>query len=119
MKTAVRKRKWYLGGPVPMRVIKKFARDVVERFHPEKIVLFGSQAYGTPNEDSDVDIMVVMQARNTLDMAAKISIDIDPPFSLDIIVRRPRKLAGYLERGQSFHTEVMKKGKVLYDRGHS
>jgi predicted nucleotidyltransferase len=54
----------YWGADVPMRVIRRFARQVAERFQPDKIILFGSYAYGTPHEDSDVDILVVMPARN-------------------------------------------------------
>jgi predicted nucleotidyltransferase len=46
-------------------VIRCFARDVAEKFHPEQIILFGSHAYGTPHDDSDVDILVVvMPARS-------------------------------------------------------
>jgi hypothetical protein len=41
-------------GHVPIRVIRQFARDVAKRFHPERIILFGSHASGTPHEDSDV-----------------------------------------------------------------
>src|SRR6516225_5194540 len=40
-----------------MRVLRRFARQVAEQFRPDKIVLFGSYAYGTPHEDSDVDIL--------------------------------------------------------------
>lgn len=115
MKTAAKKRepKWYSGANIPMRVIRDYARKVAKLFKPEKIILFGSYAYGTPNEDSDVDIMVVMPARNQIDQACKIDRYVDPPFPLDLIVRKPKKLAGYLERGESFHTEIVSKGKVL------
>jgi predicted nucleotidyltransferase len=63
-----------------MRVIRRFARQVAERFHPEKIILFGSYAYGTPHEDSDVDILVVMPARKQIDQAVRIDRAIEPPF---------------------------------------
>ena len=53
-----------------MRVIRSFARQVGKRFRPERIVLFGSHAYGRPHGDSDVDILVVMAARNSLAQAA-------------------------------------------------
>ena len=43
-----------------MSAIRCFARAVAEKFQPEKIILFGSYAHGKPNEDSDVDILVVM-----------------------------------------------------------
>src|SRR5207237_6998146 len=85
--------RWYRGADIPMREIRRFARQVAEKFQPDKIILFGSYAYGTPHEDSDVDILVVMPARNQLDQAAKISLAIDPPFPLDIIVRTPKEMA--------------------------
>ena len=56
----------YWGADIPMRVIRDYARRVAERFQPEKIILFGSYAYGTPHEDSDVDILVVMPCRNQI-----------------------------------------------------
>src|SRR5437660_11662694 len=49
--------RWYRGADVPMRLIRRFARKVAERFHPDKIILFGSHAYGRPHADSDVDIL--------------------------------------------------------------
>ena len=107
--------RWYRGADVPMRVIRRFARQVAERFRPEKIILFGSYAYGTPHADSDVDILVVMPARNQIDQAAKISIDLDPPFPLDIIVRTPYAMRWRLAEGDSFLREITTKGKVLYE----
>src|SRR6266436_6413404 len=84
--------RWYRGADVPMTLIRRFARQVVERFKPDKIILFGSHAYGTPHADSDVDILVVMPARDQLDQAVRISLTIDPPFPLDIIVRTPHNM---------------------------
>src|SRR5262245_36384273 len=92
---------WYRGPNVPRAAIRRFARDVAERFCPEKIVLFGSHAYGTPHADSDVDILVVMPARNQLDQAVKIELACDPPFPLDLIVRTPANVKWRLEEGDS------------------
>ena len=111
--------RWYRGADIPMRVIRRFARQVAERFHPEKIILFGSYAYGTPHADSDVDILVVMPCRNQLDQAAKISIAIDPPFPLDIIVRTPYAMKWRLADGESFLTEITTQGKVLHEKNHA
>lgn len=99
-----------------MRVIRRFARDVAEKFHPDKIILFGSRAYGTPHEDSDVDILVIMPARNQISMAARIDIAINPPFPLDIIVRTPKEMQWRLADGDLFHTEIVSKGKLLYEK---
>jgi uncharacterized protein len=106
---------WYHGADVPMPLIRRFARQVAERFQPDKIILFGSHAYGTPHADSDVDVLVVMPTRNQLDQAVKISLAIDPPFPLDILVRTPHNMQWQLAEGQSFLTEITSKGRVLYE----
>src|SRR5437762_3105923 len=108
--------RWYRGAEVPMSVIRRFARDVAERFRPERIILFGSHAYGKPHADSDVDILVVMPARNQIDQAVRIDREFDPPFPLDLIVRTPKTLAWRLEEGDSFLHEIIAKGKVLYEK---
>ena len=100
-----------------MREIRRFARQVAERFEPEKIILFGSYAYGTPHADSDVDILVIMPCRNQIDQACRIDNALDPPFPLDLIVRKPANIKWRLEEGDLFHTEIVSKGKVLYERG--
>jgi hypothetical protein len=54
-----------------MAEIRRFARQVAERFQPEKIILFGSHAYGTPHADSDVDILVICMRRAAREWARK------------------------------------------------
>jgi predicted nucleotidyltransferase len=109
----------YAGEDVPMRVIRRFARQVAEHFQPERIILFGSHAYGTPHADSDVDILVVMPARNQHDQAVRIRWAVPAPFPMDLIVRTPKNLAWRLAEGESFHTEIVTKGKVLYEKSDS
>src|SRR5207244_2955550 len=108
--------RWYRGADVPMAEIRRFAREVAERFEPDKIILFGSHAYGTPHADSDVDILVVMPARNEIDQAIRIDRQTDPPFPLDLIVRTPKTLAWRLQEGDSFLREIVTRGKVLYEK---
>lgn len=84
---------WYRGADVPSRVIRRFVRQVAEQFQPNKIILFGSHAYGQLHADSDVDILVVMPARNQLDQAAKIHLATLPPFPVHLVVRTPRSSA--------------------------
>jgi predicted nucleotidyltransferase len=108
--------RWYRGADIPRRLIRRFARDVAERFDPDKIILFGSYAYGTPHADSDVDILVVMPARDELDQAVKICLAVDYNFPVDLLVRTPKNLAWRLAEGDSFLREVMERGKVLYEK---
>jgi predicted nucleotidyltransferase len=110
---------WYRGADVPMSVIRRYARQVADHFHPERIILFGSYAYGQPHADSDVDILVVMPARNEIDQAVRVDRAIDPPFPLDLIVRTPKHLAWRLKEGDSFVQEIVTKGKILYENADS
>ena len=107
---------WCRGTDVTARTIRRFARGVAERFHPDKIILFGSHAYGTPHADSDVDILVIMPARNELDQAVRIRLAVDYNFPLDLLVRTPRNMAWRLAEGDSFLREITSKGKVLYEK---
>ncbi|HEY2413811.1 MAG TPA: nucleotidyltransferase domain-containing protein [Pirellulaceae bacterium] len=120
-KLALRREKparWYYGADVPTSVIRRFAREVANRFKPDKIVLFGSYAYGQPNGDSDVDILVIMPCRNEHDQAYKILCTFDAPFAMDLIVRKPRDIKRRLEDRDVFHTHIMTHSKVLYEKSH-
>src|SRR5947208_9837364 len=108
--------RWYRGADIPMRLIRRFARQLAERFQPDKIILFGSYAYGTPHADSDVDMLVIMPARNELDQAVRIRWAVDYQFPLDLLVRTPKNLAWRLAEGDSFLREVVSRGKVLYEK---
>jgi predicted nucleotidyltransferase len=111
-----RQPRWYRGADIPKKLIRRFAREVAERFKPERIILFGSHAYGRPHADSDVDILVVMPTRNELDQAVKICLAVDYEFPLDLLVRTPENLAWRLAEGDSFLREVMERGQVLYEK---
>jgi uncharacterized protein len=102
-----------------MSVIRRYARQVGERFQPDKIILFGSRAYGTPHADSDVDLLVIMPARNQINQAVRIRWECPAPFPMDLIIRTPHNIGWRLKEGESFHTEIVTKGKVLYEKGHS
>ena len=106
----------YQSPNIPMAAIRRYARQIAERFHPEKIILFGSYAYGTPHQDSDVDFLVIMLARNPHDQAVKIRWELPAPFAMDLLVRTPKDLKWRLEERESFHTEITTKGKVLYEK---
>src|SRR5579872_3072483 len=106
----------YRGADIPMRVIRRYARAVAERFHPDKIILFGSYAYGTPHEDSDVDLLVVMPTANQHSQAVRIRCRLAAPFALDLLVRTPENMNWRLEEGESFTTTIVTQGKVLYEK---
>src|SRR5207249_4792907 len=69
------------------------SKQIAARFNPEKILLFGSYAYGAPNEDSDVDLLVVMPHRGPAHRTAtRIRLSIDAKFPMDLLVRSSAEL---------------------------
>jgi predicted nucleotidyltransferase len=53
---------------VRMKQIRDWSRRVAKQFNPERIILFGSYAYGKPREDSDVDLLVVLRHETVDDL---------------------------------------------------
>jgi predicted nucleotidyltransferase len=100
-----------------MRVIRRYARAIADEFHPDKIVLFGSYAYGMPHADSDVDLLVVMPCANTHSQGVRILWRLAAPFPLDLLVRTPKDMKWWLDERESFTTTMMTQGKVLYEKG--
>ena len=104
---------------ITQRQIESFAEQVALKFRPLKIVLFGSYAHGNPNEDSDVDLLVVMPKDPTgvrnRERALAIRSSIPKTFPLDLLVRDPEDIAWRLEEGDCFLKDVFDKGRVLYE----
>ena len=95
--------------------IQQVADKIVQKFQPEKIILFGSWAWGTPKANSDVDLLVIKDTENTRTLAREIDGHIFPrPFPLDLIVYRPDQIQKNQKLGDSFVTHILNKGKILY-----
>lgn len=105
----------YPSPDIPLSAIRRFARQIAERFQPKKIILFGSYAQGRPHRESDVDLLVIMPARNEISASVRITLAFDPPFALDLIVRTPQHVERGLQEGDGFLRDVIQKGKVLYE----
>jgi predicted nucleotidyltransferase len=92
---------------VAPHAVRRLARAIAERFQPERIILFGSYAYGQPDPDSDVDLLVVMPAANEWGKANRIQESLDVPFAWDLIVRTPERLQRRLRWGDQFLQEIL------------
>jgi predicted nucleotidyltransferase len=111
----------YRSPNILLAAIRHFARQIAERFHPDKIILFGSYAYGQPHEESDVDLLVIMPTRNAIDQAIRIDLAFEPQFSLDVHVRTPYQMTQGLKEDDRdwFLYEIVEKGKVPYEAAES
>jgi predicted nucleotidyltransferase len=102
-------------GRIPRVAIRRYVDRVVEKFRPDKVILFGSHAYGRPHVDSDVDLLVVMPAKDEVTQAIRIRVGVPAPFAMDLIVRTPDNLVQRLSWNDWFLREVVEKGIVLHD----
>ena len=95
-----------------------FEFDPVAALHPEKVILFGSYAYGTPSDHSDVDLLVILETdARPADRYLAVSRLIRPrPFPLDILVKTPDEITQALAKGDGFIREIVTQGRVLYAR---
>lgn len=97
--------------------IQEFANRVAAQFSPERIILFGSHASGASAEDSDVDLLVIMDFEGRSHQKAfEIRKSIDRTFPLDLLVRKPADIALRLSQGDLFLGEIIRKGRTLYER---
>jgi uncharacterized protein len=100
--------------------IKQLCDQIAREFKPEKIILFGSHAYGKPQWDSDVDLLVIMpfKGRHTR-KAIEILDRLNPATALDLLVRTPQQIERRLAMGDFFMREIIERGKVMYEASHS
>jgi predicted nucleotidyltransferase len=106
--------------PVTDDLLREITRQIVTAFAPEAVILFGSRAYGQPEPDSDIDLLVVtdaLKSRSVFERHRAVS-DLFPHrrFALDVIVRTPAELRQLVKRGPAFFNEIVTQGKVLYER---
>ena len=93
-------------------------KRIAQALRPDKIILFGSYANGTPTPDSDVDLLVVMKtsaSRKERSWAVS-RLLIPRPFPVDILVRTPQEIRQALDQSDFFIQEIVTQGKVLYER---
>jgi predicted nucleotidyltransferase len=101
---------------IEMQKIYDLKDAIVSQFRPQKVILFGSYAYGNPNEDSDVDLLVVLPFEGrTAHKSAEIATALKPAFATDILVRTPEQIQERLAIGDVFLKEIFSKGKTLYE----
>jgi len=101
-----------------MNLIKDIADFIKKKFNPQKIMLFGSYAYGRPSSESDIDLLIIMNTslrfhkqsaiiRLALDKAFNVS------FPMDIIVRDQDEIEKRVKQGDFFIKEILEEGIPL------
>jgi len=101
---------------VSRRDIRRVCAQIAREFQPQRIILFGSYAYGRPTPDSDVDLLVVMPFEGrAIDQAVKISSRLEHLFPIDLLVRTPHEIRQRLAWNDVVLREITSRGEVLYE----
>ncbi|OGV65471.1 MAG: hypothetical protein A3K19_10305 [Lentisphaerae bacterium RIFOXYB12_FULL_65_16] len=97
--------------------IQELADRIAREFNPERIILFGSYARGTPRPESDVDLLVIMPFQGTgFWKSLEILNRVAAPFSVDLLARRPDDTLRRYAEGDPLIHDALDHGKVLYER---
>jgi uncharacterized protein len=100
--------------------IQAFSQQIVKKFQPERIILFGSYAYGQPTEDSDVDLLVILPFEEiSVQKAIAIRRQVKSSFPLDLIARTSQQIQQRLDMGDFFIKDILEKGRILYEANHA
>ncbi len=99
-------------------MLEDLTKQIVSTFHPKKIILFGSQAWGNPNKDSDIDLFIIMDSNE--ERPSKRAIEIlnkchPGDISLDLMVRTPEEIKNRINIGDPFIKQILEKGKIVYE----
>ena len=105
---------------VAMTDILEIAELIKRDFQPERIILFGSYANGTPTPDSDVDLLVILPFDGkSFWKSLEIANRVNPRFATDVIARRPDDTARRYAQGDPLIRDAIDHGKILYERRDS
>lgn len=99
-------------------IIRRITKKIANRYKPEKIILFGSYAYGKPRKDSDIDLLIIKKTRaRHIDRAIKVREIIKDEnrfVAIEPLIYAPREIKKRLKIEDDFIKTIMEKGVVLY-----
>ncbi len=96
--------------------LHEIVKKIVKEYQPEKIILFGSYAWGAPTQDSDIDLFVVKKGeKSSLEMMREVNrIVFKRDFAMDFLVYTTQQLEKRKEMGDPFIRRIIESGKILY-----
>ena len=101
-------------------VLTKTVEIIARDYQAEKIVLFGSYAYGSADEESDVDLLIVKETDKPffqrLFEVQRLVSETRRGYGFYFIVLYPTEVKERLEIGDQFIKEILTQGVVMYER---
>jgi len=101
-------------------VIDRMIERLIAEYTPLKIVLFGSYAYGHPSADSDIDLLIIKETPDDFidrwGEAQRILTGTHRFIPVETLVMTPEEVEDRLAVGDHFIRDILKRGRVLYDK---
>jgi predicted nucleotidyltransferase len=104
---------------IPEGLLDEIVGRLVDEFDPEQIILFGSHAWGVPQVDSDLDLLVLVQHSDVSPVQRDIQAHLrmlDIPVPMDIMVNTIGEFNRFRNVYASLEAHIDREGKVLYER---
>lgn len=96
--------------------LKRISQTIITHYKPERIILFGSFAYGEPNASSDIDLLIIKRTRkNRLERTKEILLLVDNQIPFEPIVLTPKEVKQRIKEGDYFIEDVLAKGTLVYE----
>ncbi len=100
------------------KLILDIVNKIVNEYHPQRIILFGSYAYGNPDRDSDIDLLIIKDTdKRPIDRRVAVRRIVSDPkrdIPFEPIVITSQELQRRIEVGDQFVGEILSNGEVLY-----
>ncbi len=104
--------------PHVQQLVSRLVQHIVSGYRPERIILFGSYAYGQPTEDSDIDLLIIKETtERPIDRrltVRRMAYDPQRRIALSPLVLTPAELSRRLQAGDAFITEIVTRGRIVY-----
>lgn len=100
------------------KIVNKILDLLVDQYHPIKVILFGSYVNGNPDDDSDIDLLIIKETKDSFierwTTVGSILAGAHPSIPVDTLVLTPKEIKKRISIGDQFIIEIMEKGKLLY-----
>jgi len=98
------------------KAIADITQQIIEKYKPKKIILFGSAAEGKSTTDSDIDFLIIKKdvPHHGIDRMRELSKLIERSIGVDFLIYKPEEIEEHLKLGDPFIKNILKEGKSLY-----